>query len=80
MQTNISSGGGRQLSTVQDVAIEGAKAAPPVTVTGAWLSGIELSDLVLYLTALYTVLQIIFLLRDRWWREKGKPRGKGRTP
>lgn len=46
---------------------EGVKAAPPVTVAAATLAGMPVSDLVLWATLIYIVLQAAFLLY-RWWR------------
>jgi hypothetical protein len=60
------------MTTAQEMVTEGLKAAPPVTVTGLALGGIQLSDIVLLLTALYTVLQIFFLIRDKWWRRRDR--------
>lgn len=42
-----------------------AKLAPPLAVGGITVAGIQLSDIVLFLTGLYAVLQIGFLLYDR---------------
>ena len=39
------------------------KAAPPLTITGMTMLGFPISDWVLLLTALYTILQIYLLLR-----------------
>ena len=43
----------------------------------AWLlavvGGVTLSQLVLFSTLVFTVLQSYFLLRDKWWRERNKP-------
>lgn len=39
------------------------KVAPPVTITSMSLAGYQMSDWVLLLTALYTLLQICLLLR-----------------
>lgn len=56
-----------------DIVSEAAKAAPAVTVGGLTLFGVVLSDLVLLATLVYTVLQIFFLVRDKWYRpRKGK--------
>jgi hypothetical protein len=41
----------------------------------AWAGGIlgmKLSDWVLAVTLIYTVAQLFFLLRDKWWRERTK--------
>ncbi len=63
--------GGNQLSTTQEIAVQGAKAAPPVTITAlSFLGKIEWNEVVLILTAIYTAAQLFFLLRDRWWRER----------
>lgn len=61
---------GRPMTTPQEIATEVAKAAPPVTVGSLALAGIPLSDWLLILTILYTILQIFFLLRDKWWRKR----------
>lgn len=39
------------------------KVAPPVTITSMTLAGYQMSDWVLLLTALYTLLQILLLIR-----------------
>ncbi|WP_432473741.1 hypothetical protein [Amphritea sp. HPY] len=44
-----------------------AKAAPPLAVTGMTIYGIELSDIVLIVTLVYTVLQVILLI-PRYWQ------------
>lgn len=46
-----------------------AKAAPPVGVTGAHMMGVPVSDLVLWLTLVYLVLQISYLCW-KWWRDR----------
>lgn len=56
-----------------DLAVEAAKAAPPVTVVGMTLGGVSLQEWVLILTAVYTVLQIGFLLRDKLLKRKDPP-------
>lgn len=55
-----------------DIAVEAVKAAPPVTVVGMTLGGVSLQEWVLILTAVYTVLQIGFLIRDKVFRRKDK--------
>lgn len=55
-----------------DIAVEAVKAAPPVTVVGMTLGGVSLQEWVLILTAVYTVLQLGFLIRDKALRRKGK--------
>lgn len=53
-----------------DLITETAKAAPTVTVGGLTLFGVVLSDWVMILTIIYTLLQLFFLLRDRWWNKR----------
>ena len=48
-----------------DLTAEAMKAAPPVTVAGATVAGIQVNDLILWATLVYVVLQIAFLLY-RW--------------
>lgn len=55
----------RVRSTDLDAVTEAVKAAPPITVGGLTLWGVGLSEWVLILTAIYTILQIYFLLRDK---------------
>jgi hypothetical protein len=55
------------MSYKSDVAAEVAKAAPPVTVAGATVAGVQVNDLILWATLVYIVLQIGFLLY-RWQR------------
>jgi hypothetical protein len=50
-----------------DIITEAAKAAPPVTVAGATVAGMQVNDLILWATLIYIVLQIGFLLY-RWRR------------
>lgn len=56
--------------TYHELAVEAAKATPPVTVAGLSIWGVTLHEGVLILTAVYTVLQIGFLLRDKLFRRK----------
>ena len=55
----------RMRSTDLDAVTEAVKAAPPITVGGLTMLGVSLSEWVLILTAIYTLLQIHFLLRDK---------------
>ena len=59
-----------------DMAVEAVKAAPPVTVVGMTLGGVSLQEWVLILTAVYTVLQIAFLIRDKVLRRKDQDDSK----
>lgn len=56
------------------IANTAAKLAPPVTVGGITLAGIPLSDVVLILTGIYAVLQIGFLLYDRFLKPRKEKR------
>ena len=49
--------------TPQEQIADLAKAAPPLTITGMTAMGYTVSDWVLLLTAIYTVLQIVLVLR-----------------
>lgn len=59
--------------TNHEVTLEAARAAPPLSVVGLSLMGVSLQDWVLIITLIYTVLSLIFLIRDkvyRPWRNK----------
>ena len=49
--------------TPQEQASELAKVTPSLTITGMTILGFPVSDWVLLLTALYTLLQIVLLVR-----------------
>ena len=51
--------------TSESAAAAVLKLSPPLTVGGATVLGLELSDVVLLLTGAYAALQIGFLLYDR---------------
>lgn len=53
-----------------DVAASAVKSAVPVSVAGLTWFGVPLSDWVMALTIIYTVLQIIFLVRDKLFRHR----------
>lgn len=56
-----------------------AKLSPSAGVGGATLFGIPLPDVVLYMTLLYTALQIFILVRDKVWKPwKEKRDGRNR--
>lgn len=48
--------------TLQEQLADVAKTAPPITVAGLTVAGLPISDWVLMLTALYTLLQVVFLV------------------
>lgn len=56
---------GIMADTAKDIAASGVKALPPITVTGLTLSGVTLQEWVLIATLIYTVLQILILIRDK---------------
>lgn len=42
-----------------------------------WMWGtLSLSNTVLFCTLLLTVANLFFLLRDKWWRDSYKPKGR----
>lgn len=65
-------------------AVEAAKAAPPIGVGGLTLFGIPLNDVVLILTAIYTVFLIIktapaaFSVMGRWLNKAKERYGRNR--
>ena len=65
----------RVRSTDLNAVTEAVKAAPPLTVGGLTMWGVSLSEWVLILTAIYTVLQIYFLLRDKLGQKHRKKDG-----
>lgn len=60
--------------SIKDFVLEYAKTSPPIAVGITYLAGIPLSTWVLIATLVYTMLQTYFLLRDKWWRERVKPK------
>lgn len=50
-----------------DFVTEATRAAPTVAVGGLTIAGISLPDVVLIVTLVYTVAQLYFLLRDKWY-------------
>jgi hypothetical protein len=59
---------GEQLADLSrsDVVASAAKVTPPVSIAGLTLLGYPIADWVLFLTALYTSLQIWVLVRDKF--------------
>ncbi|MBB5414125.1 hypothetical protein [Paraburkholderia atlantica] len=55
-----------------DVVASAAKVAPSVSVASLTILGYPLADWVLMLTALYTILQVIALIRDKFWPHRRK--------
>lgn len=60
------------------VAIEAVKDSPPVAVVGITLYGVTLSDWVLILTAIYTLMRIAAFAYDR--SKHGSKRGSTECP
>lgn len=54
---------------IQEHLVNAVKDAPPLAVGSMTLFGVQLSDWVLLLTAVYTVIRIISELRS-WYRKK----------
>lgn len=65
----------RVRNTDLNAVTEAIKAAPPITVGGLTMWGVSLSEWVLILTAVYTLLQIYFLLRDKLGQKHRKKDG-----
>lgn len=61
-----------------ELVTEATKAAPALTVGGLTLFGVGLSDWVLLATLIYTVLQVGFLLRDKWYMPRKVRNGSKR--
>ncbi|MBN3848605.1 hypothetical protein G3N58_17505 [Paraburkholderia sp. Ac-20342] len=55
-----------------DVVSSAVKSLPPVSVAGMHWFGIQLPDLVMAATLIYTVLQVIALIRDKFWLHRRK--------
>jgi hypothetical protein len=64
------------MSNHHDLVNEAARAAPALTVGGLTLFGVALSDWVLLTTLVYTVLQLYFLLRDKWYLPRKARNGR----
>ncbi len=61
-------------SFIQDAALEGLKASPPVAVSGAIVAGITVADWITAMTLAYLLLQIGLLIPryiEQWklWRQ-----------
>jgi uncharacterized protein (DUF58 family) len=60
---------GADMSTAQDVGEQAARVATPAAVAGVThFLGIPLSDWVLILTIVYTLVQLFVLIRDRLYK------------
>jgi hypothetical protein len=59
-----------------ELVTEATKAAPALTVGGLTLFGVGLSDWVLLATLIYTLLQVGFLLRDKWYTPRKLRNGR----
>jgi len=58
--------------SIKETAVETVKASPPLSVTGLHLFGVSLADITYLATILYTAFMLYFLIRDKWWRQRGK--------
>lgn len=63
-------------SLAYETAKEVAKAVPPVGVTGTLFLGLPLSEWLVILTIIYTVLQIGYLIYNMVHKEKTKLKAK----
>jgi hypothetical protein len=57
-----------------DIVASAVKSLPPVSVASATLLGYPMADWVMFLTVVYTTLQIAALIRDKFWPHLGKHR------
>lgn len=63
-------------STNSEFSAEALRAAPSVAVGGLTLFGVGLADWVLIATLIYTLLQVGFLLRDKWYIPRKSKNGR----
>jgi hypothetical protein len=59
----------------QDVTQEALKASPAIAVGSLSIMGYGISDWTMVLTIIYVAFQLFFLIRDKWWRDRGGKRG-----
>lgn len=61
-----------------DFVVESAKASPPAAVVGLTFLGVPVSDVLVVVMIVYTLCQLFFLVRDKWWtpRKERKERGE----
>lgn len=56
-----------------EITQEVLKNSPAIAVVSLSFAGVGLQDWLIGITIIYTLLQLFFLLRDKWWRQrKGK--------
>jgi|AraplaL_Col_mTSA_1032028.scaffolds.fasta_scaffold00164_29 hypothetical protein len=55
-----------------ELPMETLKAAPSVTVGTLFLFGYPLSDWLLLITIIYYSMLTLFLVRDKWWRQRDR--------
>lgn len=60
--------------TTRDAIASAVKVAPPIAVTGMHFLGYGIAEWVLALTAVYTILQIVILIRDKIYYSELKRR------
>lgn len=51
--------------TTKDVVVSAVKAAPPVSMVGMHFLGYGIADWLVAVTLVYTILQVVVLLRDK---------------
>ena len=59
-----------------ELANEAVRVGPSVAVTGLTLCGVGLADWLIAVTIVYTLFQLFFLLRDKWWRQRKDRNGR----
>lgn len=61
-----------------ELVVETGKVAPGGTVVGLTFVGVPIADWLVLATLLFTLLQVYFLLRDKWWRQRKDRHGRKR--
>jgi hypothetical protein len=57
-----------------DIVASAVKSLPPVSVASATLLGYPMADWVMFLTIVYTSLQVVVLIRDKFWPGRKSPK------
>ena len=60
----------------QDLVEDTIKASPSVTVVGLTVLGVPVQEWLILATIVYTLLQLYFLLRGKWWRQRKDKNGR----
>ena len=60
--------------TTKDVVVSAVKAAPPVSMVGMHFLGYGVADWLVAVTLVYTILQVVILIRDKIYYSELKRR------